>query len=403
MNILILCSTFPYPPTKGRKQLRTFQLLRYLQQRHQVTLLTRRSPEITDTEVATLREQVTELVLFDIEQNTEPLRLIDKAKRWSKFIQQKTPPEILDNYSAEMADWINQAVAESRFEAIACEDSADEIYLDPQWQEQLKVVLNLHFSAYGRYQQLLATGDSENELKDQINLGLQKRYEEYYLAKFSVIVTVNSLDKRIVKKLAPESQVTVIPNGVDLTEFPRRPTNQGEERIVFVGSMDSPVNIDAAKFLALEVFPAIRQRYPEAILKLVGVKPVAEIIELDNLPGVEVTGEVNSVVEYLHWATVCVIPIRQGYGLRNRTLEAMAVGVPVVASDRALAEFQVDGANVPLRAMRANSLEEYIYAIGRLFSEPKLRDKLSENGRSLVTTEYTWEQVGQKYEQVLIN
>ncbi|MGL4884005.1 MAG: glycosyltransferase family 4 protein, partial [Waterburya sp.] len=324
-------------------------------------------------------------------------------KRWSKFIQQKTPPEILDSYSAEMADWINQAVAESRFEAIACEDSADEIYLDPEWQQQLKVILNLHFSASGRYQQLLATGDSENELKDQINLGLQRRYEEYYLAKFSAIVTVNNLDKRIVKKLAPESQVTVIPNGVDLTEFPRRPTNQGEQRIVFVGSMDSPVNIDAAKFLALEVFPAIRQRYPEAILKLVGAKPVAEIIELDNLPGVEVTGEVCSVIEYLDWATVCVIPIRQGYGLRNRTLEAMAVGVPVVASDRALAEFEVDGANVPLRAMRANTLDEYIYAIGRLFSEPKLRDKLSENGRSLVTSEYTWEQVGQKYEQVLIN
>ncbi|MGL4881725.1 MAG: glycosyl transferase family 1, partial [Waterburya sp.] len=75
MNILILCSTFPYPPTKGRKQLRTFQLLRYLQQRHQVTLLTRRSPEITDTEVAILSEQVTELVLFDIEQNIEPLGL----------------------------------------------------------------------------------------------------------------------------------------------------------------------------------------------------------------------------------------------------------------------------------------------------------------------------------------
>jgi polysaccharide biosynthesis protein PslH len=403
MNILILCSTFPYPTTKGRQQLRTFQLLRYLHQRHQVTLLTRRNPEMTDTEVANVRKQVTELVLFDLEQKTEPLGLIDKAKRLGKFIQQKTPPEILDNYSAEMAAWIEKAVAESRFEAIACEDSADEIYLASEWQQQLKVVLNLHFSAYGRYQQLLAMGDSENELKDQINLGLQRRYAEYYLAKFNAIATVNSQDQRLVKKLAPESKVTIIPNGVDLTEFPRRPTNQGEQRIVFVGSMDSPVNIDAAKFLALEVFPAIRQRYPEAILKLVGVKPVAEILELDNLPRVEVTGEVSSVVEYLHWATVCVIPIRQGYGLRNRTLEAMAVGVPIVASDRAVAEFEVDGANVPLRAMRANTLEEYIYAIGRLFSEPKLRDKLSENGRSLVTTEYTWDKIAQKYEQVLIN
>ena len=156
-------------------------------------------------------------------------------------------------------------------------------------------------------------------------------------------------------------------------------------------------------FLALEVFPEIRKRYPEAALELVGAKPTDEVLELAEILGVIVTGEVKNVVEYLHWATVCVIPIRKGFGLKNRTLEAMAAGVPVVGSDRALEGLKVDGANVPLRAMRANKLEEYVYAIGRLFSEPKLREKLSENGRLLVETEYTWDKVGQKYEQVLID
>lgn len=403
MNLLILCSTFPYPATKGRKQLRTFNLLQYLHSRHQVTLLTRRSSEVADAEVAALREQVTELVIFNVEQDTEPVGLINRAKRLGTFIQQGTPPDILDNYSPEMAEWINQAVADHKFEAIACEDSSDEIYIASQWHQELGVVLNLHFSEYGKYKQQLATGNSENELKDQINLGLQKRYERSYLEKFGAIITVTSKDRRIVRKLSPESVITVIPNGVDLTKFPRRITNQGGQRIVFVGNMDRHLNIDAARFLALEVFPAIRQRYPEAALELVGANPVAEILELNDLPGIVVTGKVKSVVEYLHWATVCVIPIRQGYSLRNRTLETMAVGVPVVGSDLALAEFEVDGATVPLRAMRANTLEEYIYAIGRLFSEPKLREKLSENGRSLIQTEYTWDKVGQKYEQVLIN
>lgn len=403
MNLLILCSTFPYPPAKGRKQLRTFNLLQYLHSHHQVTLLTRRSSEVTDAEVTALREHVTELVIFAAKEDTEAVGLINRAKRLGTFIQQGTPPDVLDNYSPEMAAWINQALSENRFEAIACEDSFDEIYIDAQWHQQLGVVLNLHFSEYGKFKQQLTTGNSDNELKDQINLGLQKRYEQSYLEKFGAIVTVTAKDRRIVRKLSPESIITVIPNGVDLTKFPRRITNQGGQRIVFVGNMDRPMNIDATRFLALEVFPAIRQRYPEAALELVGANPVPEILELDDSPGIVVTGKVNSVVEYLHWATVCVIPIRQGYGLRNRTLETMAAGVPVVGSDRALAEFEVDGATVPLRAMRANTLEEYIYAIGRLFSEPKLREKLSENGITFVNTEYTWDKVGQKYEQVLIN
>ncbi len=404
MNILILCSSFPYPATKGRKQLRTFHFLQYLNLRHQITLLTRLNPEVTDTEVEALREQVTELVIFPtVQQVNEPLGLIDRAKRLGTFIQQGTPPDVLDNYCPEMAEWINQAIADEQFEMIVCEDSFDEIYINPKWHEKLGIVLNLHFSEYGKYKQQLETGDSDNELKDQINLKLQQRYEQNYLEKFSEIVTVTTKDRRMVKKLEPESSVTVIPNGVDLTKFPRRITNQGGQRIVFVGNMDRPLNIDAACFLAREVFPAIRERYPEAVLELVGAKPVAEVLELNDLPGIMVTGKVSSVVEYLHWATVCVIPIRRGYGLRNRTLEAMAAAVPVVGSDRALAEFEVDGTKVPLRAMRANTLEEYIYAIGRLFSEPKLREKLSENARSLVEKEYTWDKVGQKYEQILID
>ena len=402
MNILILCSTFPYPPTKGRKQLRTFHLLEYLTSNHEVTLVTRRSPEVTEEGIDALKK-LAELVVFDFNPSDMPSGLIDKAKRLGTFIQQKTPPDVLDAYCPEMAEWVKQAIANNQFDAIACEDNSDEIYIDRQWHKQLGVVLNLHFSEYSRYKQQLAAGDSENELKDQINLGLRKRYEQNYLEKFNSIVTVNSKDKNIVKKLEPESEVTVIPNGVNFKKFTRRITNQGGQRIVFVGTMNRKMNIDAARFLALEVFPAVSDRYPEAILELVGADPTPEVWELNELPNIVVTGKVTNVVEYLHWATVCVLPIRQGYGLRNRTLETMASGVPIVGSDRALAEFQVDGATVPLRAMRANTLEEYIYAIGRLFSEPKLRDKLSENARLFVESEYTWDKVGQKYERVLLN
>lgn len=402
MKILMLCSTFPYPPTKGRKQLRTFHLLQYLAHRHQVTLLTQRDQEVTEEEIEILRELVTELVIFEAEIAEEPVKLIDRAKRLSTFIQQGTPPKILNNYSEAIATWIKKAVALQQFDVITCEGSLDEIYIDPQWHEKLGVVLNLQFSAYGQYKQQLETKDSGNELKTQINLGLQKRYEQSYLNKFTAIVTLTPKDRRILQELVSASSITVIANGVDLAQFPRRVTNQGGQRIIFVGNMDRPVNIDAARFLALEIFPQIRSRYPEAALELVGAKPVDAVRELNQLSGVIVTGKVTSVVEYLHWATVCVIPIRQGFGLKNRTLEAMAAGVPVVGSDRALAGLEVDGAGIPLRAMRANTLEEYIYATGRLFSEPKLREKLSENGRLLVEREYTWNKLGQKYEQVLL-
>ncbi|NES06354.1 MAG: glycosyltransferase family 4 protein, partial [Okeania sp. SIO2F4] len=45
---------------------------------------------------------------------------------------------------------------------------------------------------------------------------------------------------------------------------------------------------------------------------------------------------------------------------------------------------------------------EYVEAIGRLFEDGQLRQMLSENGRSLIETEYTWEVQGQRYEEVLL-
>ncbi|MGL4497793.1 MAG: glycosyl transferase family 1, partial [Planktothrix sp.] len=47
MKILMLSSTFPYPPTRGGTQVRTFHLMKYLTQRHHVTLLTQRGPNVT--------------------------------------------------------------------------------------------------------------------------------------------------------------------------------------------------------------------------------------------------------------------------------------------------------------------------------------------------------------------
>jgi glycosyltransferase involved in cell wall biosynthesis len=97
-----------------------------------------------------------------------------------------------------------------------------------------------------------------------------------------------------------------------------------------------------------------------------------------------------------------VIPLRTSYGIKNKTLEAMAAGVPVVASDRGLEGLPVDGGDVPLRALRANEPAEYVYAVSRLFENRQLRKQLSDNGRSLVEQKYTWKRAGELYEKVLM-
>ncbi len=401
MKILMLSCFFPYPPTKGGTQVRTFNLIKHLSQQHQLTLLTQVGENVLDEQIEQLREFVDKLVVFPKPPPANEAGLLSKAKRLGSFLQQGTPPQVLSLYSPEMQSWVDEAVNRGEFAVLTCEHSYNEIYVRPEWHNKIRTVVNIHSSLSRSSQSDISDQHGEKKLKEQFNFPLVKRYEQMYCNKFTAVVVTTDLDKKQIKSLDSEAAITVIPNGVNLKQFPKRVTNQGGQRLLFVGAMDNNSDIDAVHFLCQEILPELRIRYPETTLEMVGSRPTTEVQALGELPGVKVISQVSSLVEYLHWATVCIVPVRLGVGIKNKTLEAMAAGVPVVASDRGLEGLTVDGADVPLRAMRANSIDEYVYAIGRLFTEAKLREKLSENGRAMIEKEYTWERAGTRYEQVL--
>jgi len=399
MKILMISSTFPYPPTRGGTQVRTFNLLKHLKQNSSVTLMTQRSPDVTDEEIAELSHWVENLKVFSRRPDGGG-GLAAKLRRFGQFALKGTPPNVQGLHLPEAQAWIDAAVATDQFDVITCEHSVNEIFVRPEWRSRLRTVVDIHSSVYGTCKNQLETHTSENAWRDRLNLPLLKRYERRYCDKFSTIVVTTPDDQQQIQKFCPNVPIAVIPNGVDFSHFPVRTTDPGGHRLVFIGAMDNVANVDAARFFSREVFPQIRQRYPEAALELVGAHPVPEVLELGDRPGIRVTGKVPAMVDYLHRATVCVVPMRTGFGIKNKTLEAMAAGTPVVGSDRGLEGLAVDGAN-PLCALRANQIEEYCGAIGRLFDDPQLRQQLSKEARSLVEREYTWEQAALRYEQAI--
>jgi polysaccharide biosynthesis protein PslH len=403
MNILMLSSTFPYPPTRGGTQVRTFNLLKYLSQRHAVTLVTQRDADVTDAEIAELRNCLHCLVVFDRPPDSATTGGIwKKIQRFGRFLVQGTPPSVLNRYSIEMQTWVNNWVEAGKCDVITCEHSVNEIYVQPHFQKQLKTIVNIHSSVYATCRNQLTTGISENSIRDKINLPLLHRYEESYCAKFSAIVVTTEEDKIQMQQFNPKSQITVIPNGVDLVSFPNRTSDPGGHRLIFIGAMDNLANIDSVCFFSNQVLPEIQKKYPDTTFDIVGSHPAPEVLALDKKPGINVTGRVPSMVEYLHKATICVVPMRTGFGIKNKTLEAMAAGVPIVGSDRGLEGLAVDGSSISLRALRANEPAQYVSAINQLFDNPQLRSQLSHNGRQLVETEFTWDMAGKSYEQVCL-
>ena len=133
MNILMISSTFPYPPSKGGTQGRTFNLLKYLSKNHDITLIVQRTADVSDEEVEKLGNFVSKLVVFPRPQNAKT-GIIAKLQRLAQFLKTGTPPNVLFGYSQEMQNWIDRAVNSQKFSVITSEHSVNEIYIRPQGQ-----------------------------------------------------------------------------------------------------------------------------------------------------------------------------------------------------------------------------------------------------------------------------
>ncbi len=405
MNILMISAPFPYPPTLGGTEVRTFHLLKYLCQRHNVTLATLRGQSTSDEDVAALGALLGgsgRLQVFPRPfQQDAGSSLLDKARRFGAFLVTGTPPHTRAWHVPAMQSWLDDFLAANRVDALTCEHSINEIYVRPEYRQRCRTYADVHSSVYWSRRHLVESGVSENRLRDWLSLPLLRRYERRYCSKFTALIVTTDDDREKLERIAADQPIYVVSNGVDLQSFTFRAKDPGGHRLIFTGAMDVQANIDAARFLALAVMPGLRERYPDAQLSIVGARPAPAVAELGSQPGLEVTGGVDSMCRHLHRATVCVLPLRTGLGIKNKTLEAMAAGTPVVGSRCALEGLPVDESGQSPAALRAEEAGEIIEAVSRLFETPGLRQQTSKAARTLVERGYSWEQAGRAYEKVL--
>jgi glycosyltransferase involved in cell wall biosynthesis len=142
-------------------------------------------------------------------------------------------------------------------------------------------------------------------------------------------VVVGDTDAAVLRRLIRVKNVHVIPNGVDVSpavDIERSP----HPTVMFTGVMSYQPNIDAVMYFANQIWPAIHEQLPNAVFQIIGRSPVPEVLALRARPGIEIHADVPSVQEYLARAWLAVAPMQTGCGIKNKILEAWAVGTPAV-------------------------------------------------------------------------
>lgn len=225
-----------------------------------------------------------------------------------------------------------------------------------------------------------------------------RRFEATEYAPFGRVIVVSEEDARALRELDPRIRVEVIPNGVDADQFaPDASIEREPGLVVFTGVMDYHANVTAAEFVARDVMPRVRAVRADARLALVGRDPRPRVQALAELPGVSVVGSVPELRPWLSRASVYCCPMRDGTGIKNKLLEAMANGVACVVTPLSLGGLRVKDGRELLVGRDADALAD---AIVRVLADPALAADVGAAGRRYVLEHHTWAGVARAYETV---
>jgi sugar transferase (PEP-CTERM/EpsH1 system associated) len=222
------------------------------------------------------------------------------------------------------------------------------------------------------------------------------RFERGECHRFDHVIAVSEEDAETMRSDYGIDNVSSVPTGVDLEYFsPNAAKRTTEPELIFVGSMDWMPNEEGIRWFVQDVFGAIRARVPNARLNVVGRSPSPALRALATPEsGIEITGTVPDVRPYLARAALSVVPLRIGGGTRLKIYEAMAMGVPVVSTG-------IGAEGLPLRdgeeILIADTADSQANAIVGLLRDRDRAERMAEQAQRFVREQCSWDAVAEQF------
>jgi sugar transferase (PEP-CTERM/EpsH1 system associated) len=382
MNLLFLAHRIPYPPNKGDK-IRSHALLRHLAARHRVFL------------GCFVDEDADFQYRGEVEAMTAGCRLIALPKT-VKHLRSAgallTGASITEAVyrSRPMRAWVDQVLKNEAIDAALVFSSAMAPYLMARdiARATLFDMVDLDSDKWRQYSRSAPPLLAQLYRREADKL---LALERAAASSFALTYLVSPYEADSFCQLAPSTRdrVRALSNGVDLDRFHggkfASPFPAGVTPIVMTGRMDYWPNEEGAAWFARSVMPAVKQSIPNARFFVVGAQPSKSLLAL-NGPDVAIVGEVPDIRAYIANASAVVAPLRIARGVQNKVLEALAMGVPTVATGDASRALKVRAGH---DLYVENEPEEFAAAVVAA-AQGSTRDKIAANGRAYVEQNHQW-------------
>lgn len=420
-NILILTPQLPYPPHQGTS-LRNYHIIRGLAQQHRVTLLSfLESNQTADpADIQPLLDVCAQIETVPVPPRSTAMRLWqllttrlpDMAHRLYspafslrlRYLLAAHPFDIVQIEGIELARYIDDVRAVTPAVKVVFDDHNAETEL--QWRNfrtDLRIPRRWPAAAYSwiqtrRLRRFERRAMQQADAVTAVSEPDREKLLEIMNDEAEIMNHAASETNYAIRNTQYTTPITVIPNAIDVTAYATPPDAVQPFDLVFSGKMDYRPNVDAVLWFAQAVWPLVRQQRPSTTWAIVGQKPHARLDGLRDVPGVTVTGWVESIRPFLHGAKLVIMPFRIGSGTRLKLIEAMAAGKALVSTPVGAEGFPVQhGREIVL----AETAEAMATAVLQLLEDANERDRLGTAARQFAR-QYDWRVVVPRFSHLYI-
>ena len=375
-RVAVLSPYFPYPLSHGGA-VRIYNLLREIAREFDVELFA-----FTDgggqPELPPVLEFCARVALVEKPRYREP--------RWSSLL----PPEVHEFRSNAM----RQALAEER-RAFGFERLQVEYTQLAEYGGDILVEHDVTFDLFGQVARKNGT------LSAWWDYFRWRRFESRALARYPRVVVMSEKDTEL---LGTTVATTVIENGVDLARFQAEPERPGQ-RLLFIGSFRHFPNVVAYRFFAEEVWPLLREKFPDMTVTVVcGPDPLtywrAFTDSSEPRPDERIRrlGFVADVRPLYVESNLVLVPTTVSAGTNVKVLEAMAMRRAVVSTSSGCAGLGLlHGHSVWV----GDTAEAFASGIASLLADSERREEIAEAAYAHAVRKFDWRALGEKQRDLL--
>jgi len=200
-----------------------------------------------------------------------------------------------------------------------------------------------------------------------------------------LVLAIHDAEAEVLRALAPRARLAVVPVAVDETRFLAHAAG-GPPRVLLTGAFGWPPNTEGARAFVARGWPRVRARHGRAMLRLVGKDLGPALAAEARAAGAEPVGYVPAIEPEFAAASVLVVPLWVGAGMRVKIVEGLMAGVPVVATPLAVEGMQLAHGR---HLMLADTPEALADHVASLLDDPARAAALAAAGQAEARARWT--------------